>query len=71
MFAASRVLFDAVIPVFVAGVAGAATLGGVLYETERGRRLLRLALIDERVSAAKLGGELAAARDIQLGMLPD
>ena len=43
----------------------------LLAELDRRRRALREALQQERVAAAQVAGELKAARDIQLGILPD
>jgi adenylate cyclase len=40
-------------------------------ETDRHRRDLRESLAEARVREAKIDGELAAAKEIQLGMLPD
>ena len=45
-------------------------LGATLVDTERKRRLLQSDLENERAAAAKLEGELDAARSIQLGILP-
>jgi hypothetical protein len=47
-----------------------ATLGGALAEADRQRRVLRHRLQEEREAAARLAGELEAARRIQLGLLP-
>ena len=47
-----------------------ATLGGALAEADRQRRALRQRLQEEREAAARLAGELEAARRIQLGLLP-
>lgn len=48
----------------------AVLLGATLTETERKRRMLQADLEIERNAAAKMEGELDAARSIQLGMLP-
>ncbi len=40
-------------------------------EADRNKRLLRAQLEIERLENARMGGELAAARDIQMGILPD
>lgn len=69
-FSFLRLLVDATVPAAVYGFAGFGTLGGILYETELRRRMLRDALVEERVQSAQIAGELAAARDIQMGMLP-
>ena len=47
----------------------AAMLAGLFAEGRRLQARLRLALQEERVAAAKVAGELAAAADIQAGML--
>jgi serine phosphatase RsbU (regulator of sigma subunit)/CHASE2 domain-containing sensor protein len=47
-----------------------ATLGGTLAETDAQRRVLRRQLEEEQEAAARLAGELEAARRIQLGLLP-
>jgi serine phosphatase RsbU (regulator of sigma subunit) len=44
--------------------------GASLIETERLRRLLQIDLDHERAAAERIKGELAAARAIQLGILP-
>jgi hypothetical protein len=43
----------------------------MLSESNRQRRVLNAALENERLQAARMAGELGAAREIQLGMLPD
>jgi serine phosphatase RsbU (regulator of sigma subunit) len=57
------VLLDAAWPMFGAGIAFASLLAATLAEAERQRRALREA-------AARAAGELAAARRIQMGLLP-
>jgi adenylate cyclase len=71
VFATKGVLLDAITPSIVLGVPGATLCGGRSLQSERRRRRLRAALVEERVSAARVSGELAAARDIQLTLLPD
>lgn len=71
LFALGSMLFDPLIPMFGGAVGCLGTLGGQFLETEKARARLRMALVEERVQTAKLAGELAAAREIQLGMLPD
>jgi serine phosphatase RsbU (regulator of sigma subunit) len=71
VFAAKGVLLDAIAPSILFGVPAATVCGGLSLETERRRRGLRAALVEERVDAARVAGELAAARDIQLALLPD
>ncbi len=69
-FAAEHVLLDPLLPSFMATIIFLTMLGALLTEMDRRRRALRSALQKERVSAAKIAGELQAARDIQLGILP-
>ena len=63
-------LFDGLTPALGLGVVYTATLGGALAEADRQRRALRQRLQEEREAAARLAGELEAARRIQLGLLP-
>lgn len=69
-FRFESVLFDATLPVGAATAVYAAMLGGTLATAEAARRALRLALDQERLAAQRLEGELAAAREIQMGILP-
>ncbi len=72
-FAAYRHLahvFDGLTPALGLGIVYTATLGGALAEADRQRRTLRQRLQEEREAAARLAGELEAARRIQLGLLP-
>lgn len=74
-FAASWVAFmnNLVIdpyPMLIPGAASSAVLvTGLFVEGRRVQTRLRTALEDERLSAARISGELAAASEIQLGML--
>ncbi len=70
-FAEQRVLFDLVVPLLGGGGTALGCLGALLVETDRHRRDLRESLAEARVREAKIDGELAAAKEIQLGMLPD
>ncbi len=63
-------LFDGLTPALGLGMVYTATLGGALAEADRQRRSLRRRLQEEREAAARLAGELEAARRIQLGLLP-
>ena len=63
-------LFDGLTPALGLGLVYTATLGGALAEADRQRRALRQRLQEEREAAARLAGELEAARRIQLGLLP-
>jgi serine phosphatase RsbU (regulator of sigma subunit) len=72
-FAAYRqlaLLLDGLTPALGLGIVYTATLGGALAEADRQRRALRQRLQEEREAAARLAGELEAARRIQLGLLP-
>jgi serine phosphatase RsbU (regulator of sigma subunit) len=69
-FLHGQLLLDPVRPTLLGGGVAAVVLAGVLLETERVRSRLRIALVQERVDAAAVAGELSAAREIQLGMVP-
>lgn len=71
LFAQGSYLFDPAAPVAGGGLTSLFALVGQLVETEKARARLRDALVEERITSAKLAGELEAAREIQLGMLPD
>jgi CHASE2 domain-containing sensor protein/serine phosphatase RsbU (regulator of sigma subunit) len=63
-------VLDGLTPALGLGMVYTATLGGALAEADRQRRALRQRLQEEREAAARLAGELEAARRIQLGLLP-
>jgi CHASE2 domain-containing sensor protein len=63
-------LLDAVFPAAGASLCFVGMLAGTLAEADSQRRALRQALADAREAAARLAGELQAARRIQLGLLP-
>jgi len=65
-----RILFDAVTPAVALGVLFAAMLGVTLGEAQSHRRALRREVERQREAAARLAGELEAARRIQMGILP-
>jgi len=69
-FAGARLLLDPAMPSLGAGFAALAVLCIMFVQADQRRRALRAALIRERVNAAHLEGELQAAREIQIGMLP-
>lgn len=69
-FASAGLLLDPVAPLVVGGAAGAAVLVTLFNEGARTQRRLRESLEDERLAGARAAGELEAAREIQLGMLP-
>lgn len=64
-------LIDPVGPVLTAAATGA-TMAALLFARARqDRAALTASLLEQRVLAARASGELSAARDIQLGMLPE
>ena len=69
-WAYERWLIDAVTPVIADAAVFVALLAGSLAEADRQRRLLRSALEKEKLAAATMEGELAAAFRIQMGILP-
>jgi serine phosphatase RsbU (regulator of sigma subunit) len=64
-------LFDAASPSLALGTVFTSMLVVTLAETERQRQLLRRQVEEQRERAARLAGELEAARRIQMGSLPD
>jgi len=66
----AMVQVDAVLPSLGNTAVMVALLGGGLAEADAARRRLRRALDDQRVRAARLEGEVEAARRIQMGILP-
>jgi serine phosphatase RsbU (regulator of sigma subunit) len=69
-FRAQGILLDTTTPGAAIVVAFAVALSGTLAAAETARRTLREALEREKLAAQRLEGELAAARDIQMGILP-
>jgi serine phosphatase RsbU (regulator of sigma subunit)/CHASE2 domain-containing sensor protein len=69
-FAERGLLLDPLRPRLIGGAAAAAVLVALSFEGARIQRRLRVALEEERRAADRAAGELAAARDIQRGMLP-
>jgi serine phosphatase RsbU (regulator of sigma subunit) len=63
-------LLDAVRPLEVGGAALAGVVIGLFSDSRRERERLREALIQEQMAAAKTEGELNAAREIQMSMVP-
>ncbi len=63
-------LLDPLAPSIVGGAAALSILCVMFLDADRRRRILREALVEERVEAAKVAGEMEAAREIQMGMLP-
>lgn len=70
-FRISGVLLDVASPAVALMLVFMTTMAGKLMETERQRRRLRDTLQLEREAAARVAGELEAARRVQTGLLPD
>ena len=69
-FRGGRLLFDAATPGVALGLLFGALTAVMLVEATRQRRALQLVLQREREEAARVAGELQAARRIQLDTLP-
>jgi serine phosphatase RsbU (regulator of sigma subunit)/CHASE2 domain-containing sensor protein len=69
-FAGFALLIDPLRPLMVGGATLAGVIAALFLENRREREGLRESLVRERVAAAATEGELQAARNIQLGMLP-
>lgn len=63
-------LIDPVGPILTAAAAGMTMLVLLFAKARRDRFALAASLQEQRLGAARAAGELSAARDIQLGMLP-
>lgn len=63
-------LLDPVGPVLTAGASGVTMIGLHFAQARRDRATLTASLQEQRLVAARAAGELSAAREIQLGMLP-
>ena len=63
-------LLDAARPLEIGGAALAGVVVGLFSNSRRERERLRRALVQEQISAAKTEGELHAAREIQMSMVP-
>lgn len=70
-FVSRNYLIDPLLPSLLSALIFLSMLSILLAEMDRRRRALRQALQQERVVAARVAGELKAARDIQLGILPN
>lgn len=70
VFAWQRLLFDVATPALAFTVLFTAVLVQTLGEAARERRALRLQVQREREEAARITGELHAAQQVQLAMLP-
>ena len=71
LFHWGAVLFDAASVAGSLNIVFVSLLGSVFIESDRERRRAERALQRERESAARVTGELEAARSIQMGILPD
>ncbi len=69
-FAGARVLFDAANPALNLGLVFGALLARSLVEANRRERTLQREVQRQREEAARVAGELEAARRIQTGILP-
>jgi serine phosphatase RsbU (regulator of sigma subunit)/CHASE2 domain-containing sensor protein len=70
LFRHAGVLFDAAAPIVALNILFGGMLRLTLTEADRQRQHLRRQLEVEREAAARLAGELEAARRVQIGMLP-
>jgi len=70
-FARARLLVDPVYPAISTSLTYVVLLSAMLAVANRNRQALQAALERERLASARLAGELDAAREIQMGMLPD
>ena len=70
VYTQSRVLVDGVSQAIALGVLFSFMVGVTLAEVDSNRRALRRQLESERDAAARLAGEIEAARRIQMGSLP-
>jgi CHASE2 domain-containing sensor protein len=70
LYTRGRLLFDPASPAVGLGLVFTAMLATTLIEADGQRRLLRRQVEEQREAAARLAGELEAARRIQMGLLP-
>jgi adenylate cyclase len=70
LYRQARVLVDVVSPTIALGLLFSVMVSVTLAEVDSHRRALRRQLQREREAAARLAGELEAARRIQMGILP-
>lgn len=69
-FRFGSLLIDPLSPLAIGGAAAAGVFAMTFAEARRERERLRASLVEEQVAAAETAGELNAAHDIQIGMLP-
>ncbi|MEQ9489524.1 MAG: CHASE2 domain-containing protein [Alphaproteobacteria bacterium] len=70
-FVYSGLLFDPILPSGGVVLVYATMLSSLLTQNVQRRKALQTELENERLQAARIAGELKAAREIQLGILPD
>jgi adenylate cyclase len=70
LFRHAALLFDAITPIVGLNVLFGGLLRSTLNEADRQRQHLKRQLDVEREAAARMAGELEAARRVQIGMLP-
>lgn len=70
LYHTAGILFDAASLSISCSVIFTCLLAGTLIETDRNRRAVQRALQVEREAAARVAGEMEAARRIQMGLLP-
>lgn len=70
-FVSSGLLIDPILPSGGVALVFATMLSSLLTQNVRRRQALQAELENERLQAARIAGELKAAREIQLGILPD
>jgi serine phosphatase RsbU (regulator of sigma subunit) len=70
LFRTQGLVLDAALPALGATLVYGALLAGTLADADLQRRQLTRALQSERERAARLTGEMEAARQVQVGMLP-
>jgi adenylate cyclase len=70
-FHSTGLLFDTSLPTAAAGLVFASTLARSLAQSQRERRELTRSLQLQRELEARINGELAAAKRIQMGLLPN
>lgn len=70
LFRFAHVLLDAALPAISVNILFGVLIRSTLAETARQREQFRQELAAEREAAARMAGELEAARRVQMGMLP-
>lgn len=69
-FAQLRLLLDPALPMVATVVSYGVMLGFTLVAVDRARRALQRDLAEQKAAAQRLEGELSAARNIQMGLVP-